>query len=83
MIKTLVTRSLEVARHGIHDRIFEVLSWFFRVALEVAAHGVDDARFHLCISACSDLHLLFPLCRDFHDPCRPALEDLSVHLDKA
>ena len=76
MNKALVTRPLEVALHGIHDRMLEVLSWFFRVALEVAAHGVDDARFHLRISARTDLRLLFPLCRDFHNPCRPSLEDL-------
>ena len=83
MNKALVTRPLEVALHGIHDRMLEVLSWFFRVALEVAAHGVNDARFHLRISARSDLRLFIPLCRDFHDPCRPSLEDLQVHLDKS
>ena len=81
MIKPLVTRSLEVARHGIHDRIFEVLSWFFRVALEVAAHGVDDARFQLRISDRSDLYLFVPRCRDIHDPS-PSL-DMNVPLDKS
>ena len=77
MFKTLVTRSLEVARHGIHDCTFEVLPWFSRVALEVAAHGVDDARFHFRISDYSDLDLLVPHCRrDFHDPS-PSL-DLKI-----
>ena len=81
MNKALVTRPLEVALHGIHDRMLEVLSWFFRVALEVAAHGVDDARFQLRISDRSDLYLFVSRCRDIHDPSPSP--DMKVPLDKS
>jgi hypothetical protein len=81
MKKCRVTRHLEVAFHGIHDRRFKVLPWFSRVVLEVTAHLVNDACFHLRISDRSDLYLFVPLRRDFHDPS-PSL-DLKVPLDKS
>jgi len=76
-----MTRPLEVALHGTHDRGFEVLSGSPRVALEVAAHGVNDARFQLRIPDRSDLYLFVPRCRDIHDPSPSP--DMNVPLEKS